>query len=233
MWTVSLPLSSGSSRRQLRSAPLNLSDSDDPRCTPGGIQRAGHPDPSCLSDACEFGQQRLLSHGASPSAVHEVHEIPVLPHQSIGCAAVTSNDSIALSHGGLNSHVVDSTTELQAVTDTWLGIYNRERPHDSLGRSRRSRFCRGHHPRSLRKTCLLDGEAYDRAARPCRFGSSNPRYVGCDRFILSNELPSFTIIRGAQVSSTDHGLLIRTRAIAAAATPSVHSPIHTSSDLCP
>ena len=34
----------------------------------------------------------------------------------------------------LNAHVFDSTTELQALTDTWLRIYNRERPHDSLGR---------------------------------------------------------------------------------------------------
>jgi putative transposase len=34
----------------------------------------------------------------------------------------------------LNAHVFDSTTELQALTDSWLRIYNRERPHDSLGR---------------------------------------------------------------------------------------------------
>jgi putative transposase len=34
----------------------------------------------------------------------------------------------------LNAHLFDSTTELQAVTDAWLGTYNCERPHDSLGR---------------------------------------------------------------------------------------------------
>jgi putative transposase len=40
----------------------------------------------------------------------------------------------------LNAHVFDSTTELQALTDTWLRIYNRERPHDSLGRKPPLRF---------------------------------------------------------------------------------------------
>lgn len=34
----------------------------------------------------------------------------------------------------LNARVFDSTTELQAITDTWLRIYDRERPHDSPGR---------------------------------------------------------------------------------------------------
>ena len=34
----------------------------------------------------------------------------------------------------LNAHLFESTAELQALTDAWLRIYNRERPHDSLGR---------------------------------------------------------------------------------------------------
>lgn len=34
----------------------------------------------------------------------------------------------------LNAHLFESTAELQALTDTWLRIYNRERPHNSLGR---------------------------------------------------------------------------------------------------
>jgi len=34
----------------------------------------------------------------------------------------------------LNAHLFESITELKALTNAWLRIYNSERPHDSLGR---------------------------------------------------------------------------------------------------
>ena len=61
----------------------------------------------------------------------------------------------------LNAHLFDSPADLQTITDASLRTCNHERPQTALAGSRRSRFCRGHHPRrSLRMHCLLDGEAY-------------------------------------------------------------------------
>ena len=34
----------------------------------------------------------------------------------------------------LNAHLFESIAELRMETDTWLRIYNSERPHDGLGR---------------------------------------------------------------------------------------------------
>ena len=34
----------------------------------------------------------------------------------------------------LNAHCFESIADLRAATDAWLQVYNRERPHDSLGR---------------------------------------------------------------------------------------------------
>ena len=34
----------------------------------------------------------------------------------------------------LNAHLFESIAELRALTDAWLEVYNRERPHHTLGR---------------------------------------------------------------------------------------------------
>ena len=62
----------------------------------------------------------------------------------------------------LNAHLFESIAELRALTDTWLRIYNSERPPDSLGRVLPLTFLP--RPSSAGKSlfaCLLDGKAYD------------------------------------------------------------------------
>ena len=65
---------------------------------------------------------------AHRAAIHDIQ--PGKPDQN----AFIERFNLSCRTEVLNAHVVDSTTELQALTDTWLRIYNRERPHDSLGR---------------------------------------------------------------------------------------------------
>ena len=58
----------------------------------------------------------------------------------------------------LNAHLFESVAELRALTDTWLRIYNRERPHDSLGRVPPLTFLPRHdRPESTHSSGLLDG----------------------------------------------------------------------------
>ena len=78
----------------------------------------------------------------------------------------------------LNAHLFESIAELRALTDTWLRIYNSERPHDSLGRVPPLTFL----PRPSSAgavsywNCPLDGEAYARRPRRTTPGS-RPRSI--------------------------------------------------------
>ena len=66
----------------------------------------------------------------------------------------------------LNAYLFESLTELRALTDAWLRIYNGERPMTASAGCRRSRFCRGiQWPASLLSNCPLDGEAYGTRTR--------------------------------------------------------------------
>ena len=63
----------------------------------------------------------------------------------------------------LNAWIFTSLAEVRALSDEWRVMYNTERPHQSLGRSRRRRSsCQGPHPPiCLTTNCVLDGEAFD------------------------------------------------------------------------
>ena len=68
----------------------------------------------------------------------------------------------------LNAHLFESIAELRAVTDQWLVIYNRKRPHDSLGRGPPADV--SPEASSAAKSplnCPLDGEDYASTRRKC------------------------------------------------------------------
>ena len=88
----------------------------------------------------------------------------------------------------LNAHLFESVAELRALTDTWLRIYNSERPHDSLGPVPPLTFLPSPPARLLR--CLLDGEAYGmrhRIRAPIEERTSCGWTLGLRRDIIAEE----------------------------------------------
>lgn len=63
----------------------------------------------------------------------------------------------------LNAHLFASIDELQTLTDQWVGVYNTERPHNSLDRVSPLTFLPRPQPLAESPSkCMLDGEAYGR-----------------------------------------------------------------------
>jgi len=76
----------------------------------------------------------------------------------------------------LNTHLVESVAEPRALTDAWLQIYNRVRPHDSLALIPPLTFLpRPSSGTSLLLDCPLDGDAYEPATIQRRGGRQPAR----------------------------------------------------------
>lgn len=61
-------------------------------------------------------------------------------------ASATANSSFAITAGRqlVCQHVLESTEQVRAITESWLREYNRERPHNTRGRvPPPSASCRG------------------------------------------------------------------------------------------
>lgn len=89
----------------------------------------GAPQAIRVDNGPEFLAQSFVEWCAAHStAIHHIQ--PGKPDQNAYIARFNRTYRTEV----LNAHLFESLEALQALTDTWLRIYNEERPHDSLGR---------------------------------------------------------------------------------------------------